>query len=352
MGYNAQFQVWRGDDTDGELEDFTVEVNEGEVVLDIIHRLQATQTPGPRGPVELQGRQVRLVQRRDQRPAAAAVHDPHEHVRRGRGRHRDAAARLPRRQGPRHRRLLQLREGARGAGLRAAGATWRRASTGCTSSTWSAARSSASASSASSARTPATSSVTTRRTSRPSPAPASSSGSPSWTCTRSTAKDRKRQAQDDARPRHVQHHQVLHRGVPRAHQDHRQRDHPDEGARGRHEVRPAGLARQQDPAPVDRRGQPHALLRRHRQGRGAGTRPAAHQAVGPARADDPAAVAARPGPLRRGRRGHPDPGRARRAQRHRPAGRAGRARLGAALRRRGRPARARPRSRTRSRPRS
>ena len=43
MGYNARFKVWRGDDADGELEDFTVEVNEGEVVLDIIHRLQATQ---------------------------------------------------------------------------------------------------------------------------------------------------------------------------------------------------------------------------------------------------------------------------------------------------------------------
>ena len=45
MGYNAHFRVWRGDDADGDLEDFTVEVNEGEVVLDIIHRLQATQAP-------------------------------------------------------------------------------------------------------------------------------------------------------------------------------------------------------------------------------------------------------------------------------------------------------------------
>ena len=45
MAYNARFKVWRGDDTDGALEDFTVEVNEGEVVLDIIHRLQATQAP-------------------------------------------------------------------------------------------------------------------------------------------------------------------------------------------------------------------------------------------------------------------------------------------------------------------
>jgi succinate dehydrogenase / fumarate reductase iron-sulfur subunit len=45
MTYNARFRIWRGDDAAGQLEDFTVEVNEGEVVLDIIHRLQATQTP-------------------------------------------------------------------------------------------------------------------------------------------------------------------------------------------------------------------------------------------------------------------------------------------------------------------
>ena len=45
MGYDASFRVWRGDDEGGGLQDFTVEVNEGEVVLDIIHRLQATQAP-------------------------------------------------------------------------------------------------------------------------------------------------------------------------------------------------------------------------------------------------------------------------------------------------------------------
>ena len=44
-GYVAKLRVWRGDETSGALQDFTVEVNEGEVVLDIIHRLQATQTP-------------------------------------------------------------------------------------------------------------------------------------------------------------------------------------------------------------------------------------------------------------------------------------------------------------------
>ncbi|WP_156758285.1 succinate dehydrogenase/fumarate reductase iron-sulfur subunit [Actinokineospora pegani] len=45
MAYQAEFRIWRGDDADGSLLDYTVEVNEGEVVLDIIHRLQATQTP-------------------------------------------------------------------------------------------------------------------------------------------------------------------------------------------------------------------------------------------------------------------------------------------------------------------
>ncbi|WIM95850.1 succinate dehydrogenase/fumarate reductase iron-sulfur subunit [Actinoplanes oblitus] len=39
------FRVWRGDSSGGSLEDFDVEVNDGEVVLDIIHRLQATQAP-------------------------------------------------------------------------------------------------------------------------------------------------------------------------------------------------------------------------------------------------------------------------------------------------------------------
>src|SRR5688500_16567977 len=45
MGAKRLFKVWRGDETGGDLNDYQVEVNEGEVVLDIIHRLQATQTP-------------------------------------------------------------------------------------------------------------------------------------------------------------------------------------------------------------------------------------------------------------------------------------------------------------------
>ena len=82
MSRNAQFRVWRGDAMGGGLQDYTVEVNEGEVVLDVIHRLAGDPGRRPRGALELQGRQVRLVQRRDQRPAPAAVHDADVHVHR------------------------------------------------------------------------------------------------------------------------------------------------------------------------------------------------------------------------------------------------------------------------------
>ncbi len=43
MAYQGHFRVWRGDSGGGGLVDYTVEINEGEVVLDIIHRIQATQ---------------------------------------------------------------------------------------------------------------------------------------------------------------------------------------------------------------------------------------------------------------------------------------------------------------------
>ncbi len=43
MGYDLSLRVWRGDAAGGELADYTVPVEEGEVVLDAIHRLQATQ---------------------------------------------------------------------------------------------------------------------------------------------------------------------------------------------------------------------------------------------------------------------------------------------------------------------
>ncbi|GAB3858496.1 hypothetical protein GCM10029963_58280 [Micromonospora andamanensis] len=45
MGTKRQFRIWRGDADGGDLQDYMVEVNEGEVVLDVIHRLQATDAP-------------------------------------------------------------------------------------------------------------------------------------------------------------------------------------------------------------------------------------------------------------------------------------------------------------------
>jgi succinate dehydrogenase / fumarate reductase iron-sulfur subunit len=45
MGTQRRFRIWRGDTNAGDLVDFDVEVNDGEVVLDVIHRLQATQAP-------------------------------------------------------------------------------------------------------------------------------------------------------------------------------------------------------------------------------------------------------------------------------------------------------------------
>ena len=43
MGEKVELRVWRGDAGQGELTEYEVLANEGEVVLDILHRLQATQ---------------------------------------------------------------------------------------------------------------------------------------------------------------------------------------------------------------------------------------------------------------------------------------------------------------------
>ena len=50
MGYKAALRVWRGDSGAGGLAGYQVEVNEGEVVLDVLHRLmrRAPRRFGPR----------------------------------------------------------------------------------------------------------------------------------------------------------------------------------------------------------------------------------------------------------------------------------------------------------------
>ena len=43
MARNIKLRIWRGNSETGSLQDVSVEANEGEVVLDVIHRVQATQ---------------------------------------------------------------------------------------------------------------------------------------------------------------------------------------------------------------------------------------------------------------------------------------------------------------------
>ncbi|PZM94563.1 MAG: succinate dehydrogenase/fumarate reductase iron-sulfur subunit [Actinobacteria bacterium] len=45
MATTRHFKIWRGDEAGGALQDYQVEVHSGEVVLDVIHRIQATQAP-------------------------------------------------------------------------------------------------------------------------------------------------------------------------------------------------------------------------------------------------------------------------------------------------------------------
>jgi succinate dehydrogenase / fumarate reductase flavoprotein subunit len=42
---HVTMRVWRGDASGGDFENYTIEQNEGEVVLDVIHRIQATEAP-------------------------------------------------------------------------------------------------------------------------------------------------------------------------------------------------------------------------------------------------------------------------------------------------------------------
>ena len=60
--------------------------------------------------------------------------------------------------------------------------------------------------------------------------------------------DRRPAAREEHGLGHVQHHQVLHRGLPRAHQDHRQRADPAQGACRRPSLRSRRVAGQQDPS--------------------------------------------------------------------------------------------------------
>ena len=44
-GGDVTMRLWRGDESGGEFTDYVMPAQEGEVVLDVIHRVQATQAP-------------------------------------------------------------------------------------------------------------------------------------------------------------------------------------------------------------------------------------------------------------------------------------------------------------------
>ena len=83
------------------------------------------------------------------------------------------------------------------------------------------------------------------RPARPPACTTSSSARASWStprrsrCTRSTPRTALAELRQAARHRLLQHHQVLHEGLPRGHHHHRQRHHSAEGARGRRVLRSA-----------------------------------------------------------------------------------------------------------------
>src|SRR6476469_5165441 len=45
MATNAMFRIWRGDTSGGSFQDYKTSVDEGMVVLDAVHRIQAEQAP-------------------------------------------------------------------------------------------------------------------------------------------------------------------------------------------------------------------------------------------------------------------------------------------------------------------
>ena len=45
MGTQAMFLIWRGDPSGGQFQDFVTPIDEGMVVLDAVHRIQAQQAP-------------------------------------------------------------------------------------------------------------------------------------------------------------------------------------------------------------------------------------------------------------------------------------------------------------------
>ena len=244
MAYQASMRVWRGDDDGGALQDYTVEVNEGEVVLDIIHRLQQTQTPdlavrwnckaGKCGScsAEINGRPKLLCMTRmstfDENETITVtplrtfpiIRDLVTDVSFNYEKAREIPSFTPPKDlQPGEYRMMQ-EDVNRSQEFRKCIECFL-----CQN---------------------------TCHVVRDHEENKQAFSGPRYLMRVAELDmhpldtlDRPASGTAGARPRDVQHHQVLHRGVPRAHQDHRQRADPDEGTRCRPQVRPGGVAGEQ-----------------------------------------------------------------------------------------------------------
>ena len=241
--YDASLRVWRGDDDGGELKDYTVEVNDGEVVLDIIHRLQATQAAdlavrwnckaGKCGScsAEINGRPRLMCMTRmstfgeDETVTVTplrtfpVMRDLVTDVSFNYEKAREIPSFTPPKDLQPGDYRMQQEDVNRSQEFRKCIECFL-----CQN---------------------VCHVVRDHEENKEAFAgPRYLMRRPSCRCTRWTPSTAGHGAGGE-RPRPVQHHQVLHRGLPRAHQDHRQRADPDEGARRRPQVRPGRLAGQQ-----------------------------------------------------------------------------------------------------------
>ena len=60
----VHMRLWRGDASGGEFKDYRIAVGEGQVVLDVVHAIQAQTGERLSRALELQSRQMWFVQRR------------------------------------------------------------------------------------------------------------------------------------------------------------------------------------------------------------------------------------------------------------------------------------------------
>ena len=103
------FQIWRGQDGQGGFQEYRDRSRRGHGRARRRARDPGEAGAGPRVPLELQGRQVRLVLGGDQRQAEADVHDAAGRAAGRQAGHGRADAGVPARQGSRDRRLVELR---------------------------------------------------------------------------------------------------------------------------------------------------------------------------------------------------------------------------------------------------